>query len=86
MSRGDCGDLLKVSVTCTAYKQTEAMLLKVVAMLKVMKQKCHLPMCLNFTFQTTTNFSRAVTWKCGWSFPCCNLPCGVKVLHFTKSR
>jgi len=24
MSRGDRGDLLKVSVTCTAYKQTQA--------------------------------------------------------------
>jgi len=35
MSRGDCGDLLKVSVTCTAYKQVQALLLKVVAMLKV---------------------------------------------------
>jgi len=43
MSRGDCGDLLKVSVTCTAYKQTQTLLLKVMAMLKVMKQKCHLP-------------------------------------------
>jgi len=30
MSRGDCGDLLKVSVSCTAYKQTQALLLKVV--------------------------------------------------------
>jgi len=29
MSRGDCGDLSKVSVTCTAYKQTQALLLKV---------------------------------------------------------
>jgi len=43
MSRGNCGVLLKVSVTCTAYKQTQALLLKVVAMLKVMKQSCHLP-------------------------------------------
>jgi len=57
MSRGDCGDLLKVSVTCTAYEQTQALLLKVVAMLKVMKLKCHLPIWLNFTFQTTTNLS-----------------------------
>jgi len=57
MSRGDCGDLLKVSATCTAYKQTQALLLKVVAMLKAMKLKCHSPICLNFTFQTTTNFS-----------------------------
>jgi len=30
MSRGDYGDLLKVSVTSTAYKQTQALLLKVV--------------------------------------------------------
>jgi len=30
MSRGDCGDLLKLSVICTAYKQTQALLLKVV--------------------------------------------------------
>jgi len=37
MSRGDCGDLLKVSVTCTAYKQTQTLLLKVMAMLKVTK-------------------------------------------------
>jgi len=86
MSRGDCGDLLNVSVTCTAYKQTQALLLKVVAMLKVMKQRCHLPICLNFTFQTTRNFSRAMAWKCGWSFPCGNLPYYVKVLHFTKLR
>jgi len=28
MSRGDCGDLLKVSVTCTAYRQTQALLLE----------------------------------------------------------
>jgi len=28
MSRGDCGDLLKVYVTCKAYKQTQALLLK----------------------------------------------------------
>jgi len=41
MSRGDCGDLLKVSMTCTACKQTQALLLKVVAMLKIMKQRCH---------------------------------------------
>jgi len=30
MSRGDCGDPLKLPVTCTAYKQTQALLLKVV--------------------------------------------------------
>ena len=30
MCRGACGDLSKVSVTCTAYKQTQALLLKVV--------------------------------------------------------
>ena len=29
MSRGDCGDLLKVSVTCIAYKQTQALLLEI---------------------------------------------------------
>jgi len=46
MSRGDCGDLLKVSVSCTAYRQTQALLLKVVSMLKAMKQRCHLPICL----------------------------------------
>ena len=28
MSRGDCGDLLKVSVTCTTYRQTQALLLE----------------------------------------------------------
>jgi len=28
MSRGDCGDLLKVSVTCTAYKEAQALLLE----------------------------------------------------------
>jgi len=64
MTRGNCGDLLKVSVTCTAYKQTQVLLLKVVAMLKVMKQRCHLPICLNFTFQTKTNFSKTMAWKC----------------------
>jgi len=48
MSRGDCGDLSKVSVTCTAYRQAQALLLKVVAMLKVMKQGCHFPICLHF--------------------------------------
>jgi len=86
MSRGDCGDLLKVSVSCTAYRQTQALLLKVVSMLKAMKQRCHLPICLNFIFQTTRNFSRAMAWKFDWSFPCSNLPCCVKVLHFTKTR
>jgi len=30
MSRGDCGDLVKVSVNCTAYRQKQALLLKVV--------------------------------------------------------
>jgi len=40
----------------------------------------------NFTFQTTRNFSRAMAWKCGWSFACGNLPCCMKVLHFTKSH
>jgi len=50
MSRGDCGDLLKVLLTCTAYKQTQALLLKVVAMLKVMKQRYHLPEMNGFRF------------------------------------
>jgi len=43
MSRGDCGDLLNVAVTCTAYKHKHCCWrLWVVAILKVMKQRCHL--------------------------------------------
>ena len=66
------------------YTQTQALLLMVVAMLKlkVMKQRCHFSICLSFTLETTRNFSKAMAWMCGWSFPLCgNLPC-VQVLHF----
>jgi len=45
------------------------------------------PICLSFAIQTTRNFSRAMAWMCGWSFPflCGNLPhAWSKVLHLTN--
>jgi len=41
------------------------------SMLKVMKQRCYFLIWLNFTVQATRNFSRAMAWMRGWSFPLC---------------
>jgi len=78
MCRGACGDMSKVSVTSTACKQTQALLLKVVGCGYVESHETKVPFTRlpNFAFQTTRNFSRAMAWKCGWSFPLCgNLAC-----------
>jgi len=45
-----------------------AWLCMVFAMLKILKQKCHFPICLSFAFQSTRNLSRPMAWMCGWSF------------------
>jgi len=60
-----------VVIFCDLYTQTLVLLLIVVAMLKpkVMKQRCHFPICLSFTFYTTRNLPRALAWYVVGLFP-----------------